>query len=446
MKNPLTSIETEVKRYILEKGLCPKGSRLLLAVSGGADSLAMLYILCALRDELGISICAAHFDHLTREGASTAEGDMVEKLCVELSIPCYRGRAEENAWQNGNFENEARKARYAFLQETAAKAGCELIATAHHRDDQAETVLLQLIRGCGTDGLSAIEPKMQNIIRPLLNLSREQIELYCRERGIEYAKDISNSDLHYRRNKIRHQLLPQLAEMNPAVCEALSQTAEICRAENELLQEQAMSVFEKLYSAAGLDFAGLQKQPLAMQRRIVRAYCLKQLGMTISFSQTEALLGLRQGAHIRLAETAFGFLKQGFLVLADELPESPQPFVNNEFKIGSYDLGHSFVCNAAIRVYDGKKADDMIWLPTDSLPSLAWRGRKDGDKMRVKGMEGRKSVKAIMNELHFPQQERAALPLLLLDDEIIWLPFLKEAPHILPALGEEALCIQICRK
>jgi len=190
----------------------------------------------------------------------------------------------------------------------------------------------------------------------------------------------------------------------------------------------------------------LKKQPLALQRRIVRIYCEENLGVNLSFSQTEAMLGLQQGAHIRLTENATAFLQKGFLLLADEFPEPPQAFVNNEFKLGSYDLGCVFACNAAIRVYDGEKADDMIWLPSDLLPRLVWRGRKDGDKMRVKGMEGRKSVKAIMNEAQLTQEERAAWPLLLHGDEIIWLPFLKRAPQKALVLGEEAICIQICRK
>ena len=429
MKNRLTSTQSKLKRYIEKEGLLQKGDRLLLAVSGGADSLSLLYIMAALQQKLGIGIYAAHFDHLTRNGKSTEEAYLVQRHCRNLHIPFFSGQAEKDAFLKGNFENEARNARYAFLQETAAAQNCCKIATAHHKNDSAETLLLHLIRGCGMEGLTGIEPANGNIIRPLLCLTRQEIEEYCRLADIEFAQDMSNFDASYSRNRLRLLIMPQLEQMNPKLTQMLCNNAEILRAENAYMDEQAKIYLQEQKEENIIEQNSLLNLPLALQRRVIRKFVNEHTGHIMTFSQTEAALDMQEGSHVRLAGKLLLFCQDGRIKICENLPEMnvKDNFVNNEFKTGIYDLGNAFFCKAELLPYQKESGKDILWLSADDILFLSWHCRRQGDKMKVKGMQGHKTVKAIMNEASFPLAQRTALPLLWRKGEIIWVPFLSKA-------------------
>lgn len=447
MKNELTSLITRVKKYIAEQYLIERGEHLLLAVSGGADSVALLGIMHSLAPELGICLSVAHFDHMTRTGESTKEALYVQMLCHELELPFYGGRAYEGQFAEGNFEAKAREARYAFLRQTAVQIGCTHIATAHQQDDQAETLLLHLLRGCGMEGLSGIAPKEGDLLRPLLCLSRRDTESFCRLAGLCYAQDRSNEDTRYLRNRLRLELMPQLKQINPQLNVALCRTADICRSENEAMQVWAERHYAKLVSEQGLHFEGLKLLPEGLAMRVLRLYC-ERVGHFIPSSVcSAAMLQLKSGGIVACA--GGNAYLQGKRLLFNEKKELPQKIalsVNIEFNEGIYALGEHFYCEVALAVFDGDTAPDMLWLPKDSR-ELHWRSRRAGDKIALKGMNGHKSVKAIMNEAALPPVERASLPLLVQGERVLWLPFVRKAVYELPHLGEQALRIKIfCNK
>lgn len=223
-----------------------------VALSGGADSMALLHMLLEERERFNYILSAAHLNHMLRGAEADRDEAFVRRVCAELSIPLRAARVPvaQNARPGESLETAARRVRYAFLEEAAAgladRAGCGhyRIATAHHLDDQAETVLFRLIRGSGLKGLSGIPPMRGRIIRPLLDISRREIEDYCREKGIAYVTDSTNHTDDYARNRIRRQVMPVLTAIQPGAAEALGRFARTAGEEDAYLDRLAAAALE----------------------------------------------------------------------------------------------------------------------------------------------------------------------------------------------------------
>ncbi len=226
----------QVRAFCRTEGLFAGGERVLVAVSGGADSLALLHILNALRADLAITIHAATLDHGLRGAQGAEDAAFVAQVAAAWQIPCVVGSADvprqAAVWRLGT-EAAARRARYAFLRETAAQVGAACIATGHHLDDQVETVLLHLIRGSGLAGLRGILPHSQRegvrLVRPLLGVPHADLSAYVAALGITPRDDPTNADQQYARNKVRHTVLPLLREINPSVATSIGRMAATLR-------------------------------------------------------------------------------------------------------------------------------------------------------------------------------------------------------------------------
>lgn len=203
---------------------------ILCALSGGRDSVALLHFL----KERNFHLAAAHFDHHLRSN-STEDREFCEKLCREWRIPYYSGEGDVGALP-GNTEANARSARYAFLEETAERIGAAVIVTAHNADDELETVLLHLTRGCGLNGLTGIRPRLGRVVRPMLQVPRAVIDAYVEENRLPFVEDATNADTTYARNRIRHQVVPVLKSINPRVVEAAAFMTQTLREDMAFLQ------------------------------------------------------------------------------------------------------------------------------------------------------------------------------------------------------------------
>ncbi len=227
--------------------LIPPGSGVLCALSGGADSM---YLLCRLlegREKYGWTVQAAHLDHGLRETAKRDE-EFVRAQCETRGVPLTVGRAgvAEFARREGlSIEEAGRVLRYAFLEETARQEGLDFIATGHHAGDNAETVLMNLIRGCGLKGLTGIPERRGNIVRPMLAVDRSEIEAYLTKHNVPHVEDETNTDLNYTRNKVRHQLLPLLEELNPQAAAHIAAAARRLVEDEEELSRQAAPLAEQ---------------------------------------------------------------------------------------------------------------------------------------------------------------------------------------------------------
>jgi tRNA(Ile)-lysidine synthase len=271
-------------------GVPARGEKLVVAVSGGSDSVALLDALVTLSCPRGFRPVAAHLDHALRAG-SAEDAAFCRAFCQRLGVPIHvevadvRGRAGRD---RGGLEQAARRERYDFLRRVRTEEGAVAIAVAHTRDDQAETLLLRLLRGAGATGLSAMRLRRGSIVRPLLEVSRQEVLAHLHQRGLAWREDPTNAQLVHRRNRVRHELLPYLAtHFNPRVREALARTAGLLADEEAFVRDQA----ERLLARAARDESGavlvrrsaLAQAPpplarVAIRRALVRAGGLRQLG------------------------------------------------------------------------------------------------------------------------------------------------------------------------
>lgn len=329
------------------------GDRICVAISGGADSVALLLALYeanhAPRNSLGVGLSAVHIHHGIREAAeSDADLAFVQDLCIHLDVPLHVHRADvpARAAQNREtLEEAAREVRYAFFRTLIASGHADSVLTAHTLDDQAETVLMKLIRGAWTDGLSAIHPvvpveipssphtaaRTGSILRPLLSVSRSEVEDFLRSRGQPWRTDSTNADIAYTRNRIRHELMPQLRTFNPSIDQTLANLAELAREEEARWQAELDRVLPQLLlpgkpvrgggrsvptapgaSSLAIELDRLRSFDPALRRRILRG-AARQLGFRLSFDDTTRLLALagfatlptvaaRSGASVHLAD------------------------------------------------------------------------------------------------------------------------------------------------
>src|SRR5262245_55247811 len=215
-----TAVEAAVRRSLAAAGVCSPGRTLVCALSGGPDSVALASALAGLSRAHGFAVVAAHLDHGLREG-SAADAAFCARLCESLAVPLRSGSADVKARarrERGGLEQSARRERYAFLRAVQAAVGADAIAVAHTSDDQAETVLLRLLRGSGRTGLSAMRPRSADVLRPMLSVSRRQVMAHLRARALSWREDPTNADTRILRNRVRHELIPYLeSRFNPSV-------------------------------------------------------------------------------------------------------------------------------------------------------------------------------------------------------------------------------------
>lgn len=287
--------------HLKRSRLLPYGTRVLVACSGGPDSVALLLLLRELAPMLHFTVMAAHYEHGLRGEASRADAAFVAELCQSQGIACQIGTAPRGSITGASesIETAARRLRYAFLEQARQAAGADVICTAHHADDQAETVLMHLLRGTGLDGLAGIPARddARHLVRPLLPFRKEELIAYCGEQGITPRHDATNDVPDGLRNRVRLDLLPQIAEdYNPRIREGLCRLAIVAGEERKALDAVAEDAFHRLHDGDRLDAKGMAKLPKAIARRVLRRY-LASLGhaQDVSLERAEALFSLLAG-------------------------------------------------------------------------------------------------------------------------------------------------------
>ncbi len=457
----------QMHRFILQHTMIENGETVLVAVSGGADSLALLYGLHALRAQLNCHLHVAHLNHGLRPDAD-ADMEFVREQAGRLELPFIGNTIELprliKQW-NLSVEAAGRKARYQFYEDVAKEIGATKVALGHHQDDTAETVLMNLLRGAGTIGLRGISPvraglcDMGNlqvtplIIRPLTPFTRQEIEAFLASMSLVPRHDSTNTDKRYLRNRIRHELMPLLERnYNPNIKAGLSRTAEVLGAESEYLDTFAREAFEacrlkqrsKESEARGtrtttpvnlvLDRGVFLQYHIALQRRILRHSISDMLGQVSDFyfAHCQAILNLIT----RDAPNAVFALPNGlqFRRAYQQLIFERKPVETADFAYPLVVPGQTFVSalNAEITAYMGDISPGAgIPLPDSRFEAvfdydaidlpLTIRNRREGDRFQPYGLSGTKKIKDFLIDAKVPRCERDSIPMLVHGDEILWI-------------------------
>ena len=394
MLNKLTS-------FIRQCDMVQPGDTVICAVSGGADSVALLFALYLVKEKLGISLEAAHFNHHLRREESDRDEAFVREFCSRYDIPLHLGGGEVKSGKKG-LEAAARDARYAFLRGLSGK-----IATAHTADDNAETVLLHLIRGTGLKGLGGITPVSGNVIRPMLNITRQEVEDFLEEWCLQHIEDSSNGTDDFLRNRIRHNVMPLLRQENPRIGENLSAMAMRLRSDEEYLSQQAD--FETLPTVESL-----KTMHPAVRSRILERF-LKNSGVrepeqshigavdALLFSEKpSAKVSLPGGVTIGRNYNTLQKLS------AVQIMEPIALSCPGEVEFGNYRV----ICEPAEEIVN---TPDIITVA--SAGGVLLRNRKSGDAIRLSG--GTKSLKKLFIDRKIPAAERSNLPVVCDDMGIL---------------------------
>ena len=427
--------------------MLPRGARVLCAVSGGADSMCLLHLLKSLELARGIRVFAAHFEHGLRGEESLRDMAFVEDWCREQDIPCLAERGDTRALaaaEHLGLEEAARRLRYAFLERAAEHFGCDRIATAHTADDNAETVLFNLIRGSGSRGLAGIPPRRGTIVRPLLGTSRAQIEAYLEEHGVPHVEDSSNESLDFSRNRLRRQVLPLLREMNPGLNDTLGRTAALLRQDEDFLCGLAAEWVKTNFDGESLPLPALRALPPAVASRAVRLLCPHGL----SAAQTEDVLHFAEGTELGYLDLPGLRLRreQGRLYFGGEeppeiIPRRIIPGETTEFP----ELG------LRVRANKVSAADAEINSPFNSfclgyekiMGDIICTGRQPGDRMHPLGRGVGKSLKALFLETGMTRAERSRALVFRDDGGILAVYPLALDERAVPAPGEETLLLTV---
>ena len=424
-----------VRATLREFAMLPGDALVLAAVSGGPDSVVLAHVLADLR----IPFHIAHFDHQTRGGTSAEDAAFVKNLATELAVPFYstgRDIAAEASDSPMSFEEYAREARYAFLVETAKAEGCGAIATGHHADDQAETVLMRVLRGTSPRGLAGIPPKGLReglpIVRPLFRLTRDDILAYLRERGRAHCHDESNLDIGFVRNRIRHELIPQIRhEYNPRIREALGRLSDAQRTENDLLASMTADFMERCVSSDdSIHREGFRAGHRALQRRAVIELAWRY-GAEPDFQRDDQavdfIIGAPSGKRFDLGS---GVQLVSGREAVEIAPSAPVPVDRSEIVVAVPGETHAFGKRIVITPLEALPDQSLSSYCTPrrqvvNAASLAGevfaRHRRDGDRIAPLGLGGTRKLKDYFCDLGIPAARRDCKLLLVADGEIVWI-------------------------
>ena len=378
----LNKLEDFLRRY----DMIARGDHIICAVSGGADSMALLWAMYLLKEKLDIKLSAAHFNHHLRGEESDRDEAFVRDFCEGYGIPFFSGSGEVTAGKKG-LEAAARDARYAFLRSLSGK-----IATAHTADDNAETVLMHLVRGTGLKGLGAISPVSGNVIRPMLGITRAEVEAFLDEYHVQYITDSSNETDAFLRNRLRHHVMPLLKAENPKLAENLSAMALRLRQDEEALSQLA--------SNRPLSVTALRQEMPAVRARVLEQF-LKESGVKEPEAQ-----------HIELAQA---------LVFSDN-PSARGNFPGGITIARNYDTLQPLRDEADIDLVPCcASADEIIntaeIFTVHTVGTVFIRSRQSGDSMRLSG--GTKSIKKLFIDRKIPAALRGSIPIVCDDAGII---------------------------
>ena len=399
--------------YLQKFDLLPKGGHVLCALSGGRDSVYLLHRLMEWRSEYGYKLSAAHFNHQLRGAESDRDEEFVRTLCAEEGIPLYVGAADVRSFaaeRGMGIEEAARSLRYAFLEQTLGEIGGDVIATAHHADDLAETMLMNLVRGAGTKGLSGIPPRRGSIVRPILTVTRREIDGYMEHRGLPFVEDSTNVLDDCTRNLLRHHVMPVLQQLNPSFAEHAVEAAMLLRADDDCLQKQAELFLAAHPAEYGIETSAL----LALEEPIATRVIRTVWGGGLSNVHVGQVLELCKGDGLGYTHIPDGVVRRDNGRLWTERAVEVPADVALVGEWGECSFGEFRI------LWETKNCDEEIHnsFNTFALKCANMEGtvtvsvRRDGDRIKLAGSNHTKKLKRLFQERKLTQPQRLLTPVI----------------------------------
>ena len=438
-----TRFVQEMQRFISQHTMIKDGETVLVAVSGGADSLALLYGLHSLHTLLNCYLHVVHLNHGLRHD-SDSDAEYVRQHTKKLGVPftCYTVDLHTlNKQWKLSIEAVGRKARYEFYQDVCEQTDATKVALGHHQDDTVETILMNLIRGVGSSGLKGIEPiRDGKFIRPLLMFNRTDIETYLASIDVVPRQDSTNTDLRFLRNRIRHELIPFLEQnFNPNIKKGLNRTAEILGSESAYLDKLTREVYDicKLSSSQSkritLDRSHFIKYHTVLQRRIIRHSISELVGQVNDFGYdhcnaiSDIITGDKPNAEIKL-QNGLQFRRTYQQLIIETTPTETENFnylmnvpgktyiheLDVEIESSVYNISQGCVNSIPDGIHEAMFDYNAIQLP------LKVRNRIAGDRFQPYGMDGTKKIKDYLMDVKVPLSERDQIPMLISGTDIVW--------------------------
>ncbi len=429
----------KVEKTITQYHMLTEGDKIIIGISGGPDSVALSHILSRLQQKYKLTLHLAHLNHLLREEAKQ-EALFVQRLAKSLKLPIIIEEVdiEQDASKNFSIQQKARKIRYEFLIRIAKRLNATKIALAHHEDDNLETILMWLIRGCGAEGIKGIPPirkinQERYIIRPLIKNTKEEIEDYLKLHKLSFKIDSSNLKTDYGRNKIRLELLPKLKEYNPNIKEALNRLSTLWQMDNEYLNSSSVEAKNKVVLEKGrIELKKFSEAHPAIQSRILRQVIKEVKGdlQGITFKHIEAILNLIKNgpAQGRLDLPANIKVKREYETLTIYKGKKEEERIGDEKYLLVPGVTQIEELKVETRIvplstlYSLLSTSSEVYLDYDKVKlPLLLRHRRKGDKFHPYGMAGSKKIKDLLIDLKVPKSKRDKIYLLEDREGIIWI-------------------------
>ena len=432
MKHQKT-IEQNVFHFIEKNDLLVGAKKILIAFSGGADSVFAIYFFNRFKKKYGISISAVHVNHNLRGSESQRDEKFCKDLCKNLSIEFYSTDINVKSFAKENkksLEEAARILRYRELNKFAKNLGAELIITAHNIDDNTESVLLNLISGTGLNGLAGIHVKRENIIRPFLCLAKSDIVHYLNNNNVEFVTDSSNENLDFRRNYIRHEIVPRLKEkINPSMDKVVLSSSVVIKSQLELINFFTLEISNKLiktqYDEIIITIDELNNYPKEIWGEIFKIIFSNHLKVDFNYSQFEKLSKLihsQVGTKIEIGNKLFAYRERAKIVIEKNVFEK---FIETEIRINqSKKVYNKLLSIEQIDKIPEKliKNSNIEYISGDTIKNnLLLRTWEMGDKIQLLGMDGTKKISDVLTDLKLPSYKRKKQLVLLNEKDIVWI-------------------------